>query len=140
MTFTFRSLLLAVPLTLALAGAAVAQEQAASGSEAPTDSGQAHAHADPAQQLARLTRRLQLSPEQAAQIGPILQDRQRQASALRSDSSLAGADRRAKLRDIAQSHDSQIEAILSDSQRQQFTQMRQKMMQRRNQAQPTDGE
>ncbi|MET0331285.1 MAG: hypothetical protein ABW154_07635 [Dyella sp.] len=140
MTFTFRSLLLAVPLTLALAGAAGAQEQATSGAATPSDSGQSRSHADPAQQLARLTRRLQLSPEQATQIGAILQDRQRQASALRSDSALAGADRRAKLRDIAQSHDSQIAAILSDSQRQQFTQMRQKMMQRRNQTPPTDGD
>lgn len=140
MTITLRSFLLAVPLALAQAGAAVAQEQAASGPSAPADSGQTHAHVDPAQQLARLTQRLQLSPEQAAQIGPILQDRLRQTSAVRGDSSLTRPDRRAKLRDIAQSHDSQIEAILSDSQRQQFTQMRQQMMQRRERTQPTDGD
>jgi hypothetical protein len=139
MTITLRSFLLAVPLTLALAGTAVAQEQAP-GPEAPADSGPTRAHADPAQQLARLTQRLQLSPAQAAQIGPILQDRLRQTSAVRGDNSLARPDRRAKLRDIAQSHDSQIEAILSDSQRQQFTQMRQQMMQRRERAQPTDGD
>jgi Skp family chaperone for outer membrane proteins len=139
MTTALRSLLLAVPLSLALATAAGAQDQATPDMAAPADSGQAHAHADPAQQLARLTRRLQLSPAQAAQIGPILQDRLRQSSALRDDSSLAGPDRRAKLRDIMQSHDSQIAAILSDSQRQQFTQMRQQMAQHRDQAQPADG-
>jgi protein CpxP len=138
MIATLRSLLLAMPLALVLAGAAGAQETSTSG--AATAAEQAAADVDPSHQLARLTQRLQLSPEQAAQIGPILQDRLRETRALCSDNSLSDADRHAKIRAIVQSHDSQIAAILSDSQRQQFTKMRQQRMQRRMQAQPTDGD
>ncbi len=120
--------LAALALAASLAcGAALAQD-------APNNSPAAGAHhgaADPQQQLDRLTKRLQLSPDQVAKIQPILQSRQQQAEAVRSDSSLKGADRRAKLLSIMQDADSQLQAVLTDTQRQQYQQWREKAMQRR---------
>ncbi len=122
-----RSLLLAPGLTLALAGAALAQDQPPAG---PAMMMRAHPPADPAQQAQRLGKTLDLTPEQLGKIEPILRDRQQQLEALRKDDS-AGQDRHDRMRDIMQSHNTQLEAVLTDSQRQKYEQMRQQMQQHR---------
>ena len=61
--------------------------------------------------------------DQVAQIKPILEARQQQMQGLRSDTSLAPQDRRAKAQEIMQDSKTKIEAVLNDTQKQQFEQM-----------------
>ncbi|OOG62490.1 hypothetical protein B0E46_12670 [Rhodanobacter sp. B04] len=90
-----------------------------------------HQAPDPQRQIARLSRKLQLTPDQAARIEPILQNRQQQMQQLRADNTLAPRDRRAKMRSIMQDSNTQLQAVLTDSQKQQYQQMQQQAMQRR---------
>jgi hypothetical protein len=86
-------------------------------------SGPQHRNFDPAQQASRLTKRLGLSSDQAAQIQPILADRQQKMQSLHTDSSLSQQDRHSKVQAIMQDSNSKIEAVVSDTQKQQFEQM-----------------
>jgi periplasmic protein CpxP/Spy len=70
-----------------------------------------------------LGKQLGLSKDQVAQIEPIIANRQQQVASVRSDASLSPQDRRAKLRSIQQDSRNKIEALLTDSQKQQFEQM-----------------
>jgi hypothetical protein len=97
--------------------------------EAPASAPAAHRF-DPDQQVRRLTKRLNLTAEQQNQLLPILTERQRQMAALRNDSSLSAQDRRAKARALREDSDSKIKAVLNDSQKQQYEQMRQHRRQR----------
>ena len=86
----------------------------------------AHSHRfDPSQQLKRMTKRLNLTADQQNQLLPILTDRQKQMTALRGDTSLSGQDRRAKAQTMREDFDSKVNAVLNDSQKQQYEQMRQ---------------
>jgi Spy/CpxP family protein refolding chaperone len=89
-----------------------------------------HRAPDPEKQAARLAKHLGLNDDQAAKITTILQDRQQQLAATRSDSSLSQQDRRAKLRSIQQDTDSQINALLTPDQQKQYAQMKQNMKDR----------
>jgi periplasmic protein CpxP/Spy len=77
----------------------------------------------PDKQVAALTKKLNLTPDQASQIKPILQDRAQQMQAMRADTSLAPADRRAKTKSLMDDSNSKIEAVLNDQQKQQYQQM-----------------
>lgn len=77
---------------------------------------------NPNKQARRMARTLGLSHDQEAQIKPILVDRDRQMQSL-ADSSLSPHDRRAQARQIMQDSKGKIEALLNDSQRQQYEQM-----------------
>jgi protein CpxP len=99
--------------------------------EAPATAPAGH-RADPNQQLRRLTKRLNLTSEQQNQLLPILTEQQQQMAALRSDSSLSAQDRHAKARALREDSNSKIEWVLSDSQKQQYEQMRQHRRQREN--------
>jgi periplasmic protein CpxP/Spy len=79
--------------------------------------------ADPQRQVKRLTKRLQLTPEQQRQLLPILSQRTEQVNAIRNDASLSVQDRRAKLRDARQESETQIKNVLTDTQRQQYDAM-----------------
>jgi Spy/CpxP family protein refolding chaperone len=89
-----------------------------------------HAMPDPQKQTARLSRKLQLTPDQAAKIEPILANRLQQMQQLRGDTSSSKRDVHQKMRALKQDTDSQIQAILTDSQRQQYQQMQQQAMQK----------
>jgi protein CpxP len=103
--------------------APAAQQQPLASENAPAQQGQRpHAH-NPARAAHRLGRQLGLSQDQVAQIKPILASRQQQMETLRADSTLTEQDRRAKAHSIMQGSRSQIEALLSDSQKQQYEQM-----------------
>jgi Spy/CpxP family protein refolding chaperone len=82
-----------------------------------------HHEINPDRQASHLGKKLGLSGDQVAQIKPILEARQQQMQGLRSDTSLAPQDRRAKAHDIMQDSKNKIEAVLNNTQKQQFEQM-----------------
>jgi protein CpxP len=90
----------------------------------------ARAPADPQKLIARLTRKLQLTPDQVAKIEPVLQSRQQQFRQLQGDNSLSPHDMHQKMRSIKQGAEQQVLAILSDGQRKQYLLMLQKGMQK----------
>lgn len=111
------------------AGFAQDSDASASSQNASTAAPQ-HRAPDPQKQAARLTKRLGLSDDQSSKITSILQDRQQQLSAARSDSSLSPQDRRAKMRSIQQDTDTQINAVLTPDQQSQYATMKQNMKNR----------
>ncbi len=84
----------------------------------------------PDEQLARMTKRYDLSADQQTQIKPILADTQQQMTALRGDSSLSREDRMTKMMSIREGANTKISAILNDSQKQKFAEDQQRMQQR----------
>jgi len=68
---------------------------------------------------------LDLTPEQKLKIGPILQADRQQTRAVLSDSSLTPQQKRAKLQDIRSTTNSQIQTVLSPTQRQRLQQFKQ---------------
>ena len=92
------------------------------GAQAQAQPRERHQH-DPAQQAKHLAKQLNLSGDQVAQLQPILADRDQQMEQLRSDSTLAPRDRRMKTRSVMQGTQSRIEALLNDTQKQQYEQM-----------------
>lgn len=130
----------ALALGLALACTSLAQAQNST-SPAPPHQGQGPHAPNPQQQLAHLAKQLQLTADQQAKIGPILQSRDQQIQALRADASLSQPDRRAKMMTIVQDSTKQIDALLTDAQRDQWKAMREKAMEhqqeRRSQGVPS---
>ena len=110
--------------------AAFAQDSstATGSSNAPA---QPHRAPDPQKQAARLAKRLGLNDDQTSKLTAILQDRQQQLTAVRSDTSLAPQDRRAKLHSIQQGADAQINALLTPAQQTQYATLKQNMKDRR---------
>ena len=84
---------------------------------------QSHRNFDPNRQAVRLSKRLGLSDDQAAQIKPILVDRFQKMQSLRADTSLNQQDRHAKVHALMQDSNTKIEAVLNDTQKQQFEKM-----------------
>ncbi len=80
----------------------------------------------PKEQLQRLTTMLNLTPDQQKQMLPILRDQRKQMAAIRSDSSLDPQTRRQKMRDSMMDTHQKLEAIMTDSQKQQFEQQMQR--------------
>lgn len=78
---------------------------------------------NPDKQAKHLAKELGLTRDQVAQIKPILADRQQQVQALQADNSLAAADRRSKMKAIQQESKAKVEAVLNDTQKQQYEQM-----------------
>jgi Spy/CpxP family protein refolding chaperone len=97
---------------------------------------------NPQRQIERLSRALDLNPQQAATLAPILEQRQQQLAQLRADTSLDKRVRRDRMRSIQRDSDTQIQAVLTDSQKQKYTQwkqdMRARMRQRRMQSSGDD--
>jgi hypothetical protein len=86
---------------------------------------------DSDRQLAHMTRALNLSADQQAQIKPILTERQQKMQALWQDQSLAREDRHSKAQAIQQDTRTRLEAALNDQQKQKFEEMQAKMQERR---------
>lgn len=96
--------------------------------------GHGHHQMNPDEQLAHMTKRLNLSADQQSQIKPILVDRQQKMQALWQDQSLSREDRHSKAEAIQQDTRSRIEAVLNDQQKQQFEEMQQRMKEHRHRA------
>lgn len=124
--------LLATGLTLS--SAAVFAQQASPAPDASQQQGYGRGRQQsPDEQIARMTKRYNLSADQQAQIKPILADRQQQMQALRQDSSLSREDRMAKMKGIRDDSTNKIQALLNDSQKQKFAQDQQQMQDRMQQ-------
>jgi hypothetical protein len=80
----------------------------------------------PDEQVARMTKRYNLSADQQTQIKPILANAQQQMMALRQDSTLSRDDKMAKMKSIHEDSSTKIQAILNDSQKQKFAQDQQR--------------
>jgi periplasmic protein CpxP/Spy len=125
-TFVFSALLTAsAMLASAQQDASIAQEtpqtqQAAPQAQtgAPAQAPQGHGRP-----LKQLQQQLNLSPQQMSQLRPIFKDRAAQMKALRADTTLAPADRKAKAQSIQADSKTKIEAVLNDQQKQQYEQI-----------------
>jgi protein CpxP len=128
--------LLATGLTLGTAAAFAQQDSPAAPDASAPQPGPGHMgrqQMTPDEQLARMTKRYDLSADQQTQIKPILADSQQQMMALRQDSSLSREDKMAKMMSIREGANTKISAILNDSQKQKFADDQQKMQQRMQQ-------
>ena len=81
---------------------------------------------DPANQLARMTARLNLTVDQQAQMKPVLESRNQQCQALLTDTALTLQDRTTRMTAIHEQTYSAIQAILNDQQKQKWAPMQQK--------------
>jgi periplasmic protein CpxP/Spy len=88
---------------------------------------------NPARQARRLGRQIGLNADQVSQIEPVLASREQQLESVRTDPTLTPRQRRAQVRDIMQDSNNKIEAVMSDSPKQQYEQMLQARRQRRQQ-------
>jgi protein CpxP len=122
--------ILATGLTLGSA-AAFAQQDSPAPPDAAAQQGGGHRQPPtPDEQVARMTKRYNLSADQQAQIKPIVADQQQKMMALRGDSSLSRDDKMAKMKSIHEDSNTKIQAILNDTQKAQFAQDQQKMQER----------
>jgi protein CpxP len=129
--------LLATGLTFCTAAAFAQQESTAPAPDAstqqPMNGRMGRQPMNPDEQVARMTKRYNLSSDQQTQIKPILADQQQQMTALRGDSSLSREDRMAKMKGIREDSSTKIQAILNDSQKQKFAADQQKRQERMQQ-------
>ena len=88
---------------------------------------------DPAQQLAGMTKRYNLSADQQNRVKPILVDQQQQMLLLHLDSSLSLDEKKATMQNIRSDSDKKIAAILNDDQKKQFEQDHQSTQERMQQ-------
>jgi protein CpxP len=88
---------------------------------------------NPDEQVARMTKRYNLTPDQQTQIKPILANQQQQMMALRQDSSMSRDDKMAKMKSIREDSSTKIQAVLNDTQKQQYAADQQKMQERMQQ-------
>jgi protein CpxP len=88
---------------------------------------------DPARQARRLGKQLGLSQDQVSQIEPVIAGRQQQLENARTDPTLAPRQRRAEVRSIMRKSNRKIEAVMTDSQKQQYEQLLQARRQARRQ-------
>jgi periplasmic protein CpxP/Spy len=114
-------------LVVGLSGSALlAQDQSAPPAVSAQSPAQQPTHVpNPRHQAKRMAKQLSLTPDQVSKIEPILADRDQQVQSVRSDTTLASNDRKAKMHSIRQESDSRIEAILNDTQKQQYEQIKQ---------------
>jgi periplasmic protein CpxP/Spy len=127
--------LLATGLTLCSAATFAQQDSAAPTPDASAPQqggghGQWGGHQrTPDEQVARMTKRYNLSSDQQAQIKPILANQQQQMQALRQDSTLSREDKMAKMKSIRDDSSAKIQALLNDTQKQKFAQDQQRRQQ-----------
>jgi protein CpxP len=82
-------------------------------------------------QVEFLTKKLNLTPDQAAQVKAIDEDTWKQMKALREDTSTAGPDKRTKMMDIRTASQGKIRALLTADQQTKFDALQTQMRERR---------
>jgi Spy/CpxP family protein refolding chaperone len=122
----FFSLALGALIALPITTSAVAQDNAPSPQNQGPGARGSH-QMDPDRMLQRLTRELDLTADQQAQIKPLLVDHQQKVQALMQDQSGSQEDRHAKMKDMGEDLHSKIAALLNDQQKQKFLAMQQRM-------------
>ncbi len=107
-------------LSLSLGGAALAQDQTATPQPAP----QVMRHApNPDRQTKALSKRLNLTPDQAAQVEPILADRDQKMQTLMANTSLDPKSMHQQRRAIKADTDQRLSAVLTETQRARYAQL-----------------
>ena len=112
-------------LILVLSGGLALTAQQPAANPAP-DAQQApapvHRHHAPNSQkeIAHLTKALNLTPDQAAKVEPILADRDQKVAALQSDTTLTEDARRQQMKAIHKASEQQLDAVLTPDQREQM--------------------
>ncbi len=114
-------------------GAAMGATQDQQAAPAPQEGHGPRRQMDPEQQVKMLTKRLNLTSDQQAKLLPILTDQKQQFESIRNDSSLAQKDRFQKMHAVREDSDTKIQALLTDSQKQAYTQMKAEMRERMQQ-------
>ena len=105
-----------------LAGSAAFAQDSATTSPAAPAPGHDQVRRDSAEKkLKRLSKRLNLTDEQKEKARPILQDEQKQVTALDSDSTLSTQQKHKKMRGIRTSSRSQLDAILTPEQKEKIS-------------------
>ncbi len=107
----------------ALQTAPAAQEHSAMG-------GPAMRAMTPESRLKMLTEKLNLTVDQQAKLKPILEDQSTQMKALHDDTSLAPADKQAKMKELHESSTEKINVVLTPDQQVKWKQMKQEMMEK----------
>lgn len=126
---------IAFALACAVAGAFGVHAQ--DGGASPPDGQAAHGPRrppDPQERAQRLAKHLQLDDRQQAQIAAILQAQQQKMRDLRAGSA-KGPDRRDQVRAVMEDGDRQIQAVLTDSQRQRYLAMKERAIEKRQEKQ-----
>jgi protein CpxP len=110
---------------------AAAQDNSPSGQPSPQDNGgRHHGPPDPAQRMAELTKKLNLTSDQQTKVQDALTSEHSQMESLHQDASLSRDDRRAKMMDIRKSTDAQIRGVLDSTQQKKWDDMQAKREQR----------
>jgi Spy/CpxP family protein refolding chaperone len=104
--------------------APAAQDQA--GPHGGRDQGQREEH-----QLAFLTKKLNLTPDQVSQVKAIDDDSRQQMMALHNDTATPKADKHAKMMDIHKASQDKIRAVLTDDQKTKYDALQAEMRERR---------
>lgn len=86
-----------------------------------------------------LTKRLNLTADQQAQVRTIDEDTGKQMMALRNDTSLSQDERRSKMMEIRKGSQDKIRAILTDDQKTKFDAMQAEMRERMKERQQQGG-
>lgn len=111
------------PPSLAVQSAPAAQEHGAMG-------GSMMGPMTPENRLKMLTEKLNLTEDQQTKVKPILEDQSKQMKAIHDDTSLAPAEKQAKMKDLHESSIEKMNAILTPDQQAKWKQMRQEMMEK----------
>jgi protein CpxP len=142
MRIPFLSPLLGVVLISGFTGSAVlAQDQGQPAaainatSAEQTPSAPTHKAPDPQRQTRRMAKKLGLTADQQAKIEPIFVDRDQQVASLRANTTLAPKDKKVQIHSVVRDSDSKISALLSDTQKQQYEQLKQDRRAKRQQRQ-----
>ena len=129
MKHTLTSLALAGALALGLGAVPAFAQDDTPPSPPPMGQTGGHRHApNPERQLKHLTRALDLTADQQTQLMPILEAQDQKMTALWQNDSLSPQDRRSQMRQLHQDSKAQIEAVLTDAQKQKYEQMEQERM------------
>jgi Spy/CpxP family protein refolding chaperone len=121
MNFLKSSLLL---LTLGVTSAAFAQAPDQTAPPAPQAAVAPHKQPDPAKEARRLSKQLDLTPEQTSQIAPILADREQRIQTLESSTTLDPKSIHKQRRAIMLDSEQKLNAVLTPAQQQQFATLR----------------
>jgi Spy/CpxP family protein refolding chaperone len=121
--------------TIALVALPVmAQDPAAPPPPPQGQAGPQHGHGGPGgmrgDQVEFLTKKLNLTSDQVTQVKAIDDDTRKQFMALRDDTSIAGADKRAKMMDIHKASEDKIRALLTDDQKTKYDALQAEMRDR----------
>ena len=124
-------------LAIGMSAAASAQDAMQSQGGDPQQQGNMQGHGgrhgmDPAEQLAHMTKRYNLTADQQTQLKPILAEHQQEMMTLHADTSMSRPDKMAKMQSMQQDHAQKVEAVLTPEQKTKFEADMAKMKERRS--------